>query len=319
MAGALIAETSAGGGSSIRETTSNANLVENNGRQDLLVTSVKAPRHVGLLQFPGDAMPQRLIAAMNDARLATYVDEWARAASLAPADVSRPAIAALYAWQVSLSSAWYETLAYTEAVVRNAVDRALREWNLRQGRSENWLDDAATPLSGLVKKTAGATSYRANQASLRRASTHPRHGAPVTFDDRVAQLEFGSLVHLFPVDPPARRALRGSGLSGRENLWIHGIAAAFPGLTPDVTKSWQPHLPSGLPTAVEDGYAVGLALERLRRLRNRVGHHEQTFRVQHARRLKDTTLLLRGINPGAALALKDLDRVRRVPALRPHA
>ncbi len=263
-------------------------------------------------------MPHRLIAAMNDARLATYADEWARAAKIAPADVSRPAVAALYAWQVSLSSAWYETLAYTEAVVRNSVDRTLRAWNVQQGRTEDWLDDAAPPLAGLVRKAASDTSYRATQASLRRPVTHPRRGAPVVLDDRVAQLEFGSLVHLFPIDPPAHRGQLSSGLSGRENLWIHGLSAAFPGLTPDLTKSWQPLLPAGLPADVEDGYAVGLALERLRRLRNRVGHHEQTLRVQHARRLKDTTLLLRSINPGAALALKDLDRVRRVLALRPQ-
>ncbi|ROQ64703.1 hypothetical protein EDF36_0199 [Rathayibacter sp. PhB152] len=32
---------------------SNAGFVGNNGSRDLLVTSVKAPRHVGLLQFPG--------------------------------------------------------------------------------------------------------------------------------------------------------------------------------------------------------------------------------------------------------------------------
>jgi hypothetical protein len=255
---------------------------------------------------------------MNEARLATYAEEWARAASIAPADVSRPALAALYAWQVSLSSAWYETLSYTEAIVRNAMDRALRDWNVSQGRSENWLDDAAAPLAGLVKKAASDTMYRATQASQRRPSSHPRHGAPVVLDDRVAQLEFGSLVYLFPLDPPTVRSQLGSGLSGRENLWIHGLSPAFPGLSPDLTKSWQSHLPAGLPTGVEDGYAIGLALERLRRLRNRVGHHEQTFRVQHVRRLKDTTLLLRSINLGAALALKDLDRVRRVLALRPQ-
>lgn len=295
-----------------------ARLLANNVRQDLFVTRVKAPPRVGLLQFRGEAVPQRLIAAMNNVRLETYANEWGRAANLVQADVSRPAIAALYAWQVSLSSAWYETLAYTEAIVRNAVDIALRDWNMSQGRSQDWLADAATPLASLVTKAASSTQYRAEQATARRPTTHPRHGAPVVLDDRVAQLEFGSLVHLFPVDPPAHRGQFGSGFNGRENLWIHGLSKAFPGLTPDLTKSWQQHQPLGLPSGVEDGYAVGLALERLRRLRNRVGHHEQTFQVQHARRLKDTTLLVRSVNPGAALALKDLDRVRRVLALRPQ-
>lgn len=255
---------------------------------------------------------------MSDARLTTYADEWARAMAVTPASVSRPALASLYAWQVSLSSAWYETLAYTEAVVRSAMDHALRDWNVSKGRSEDWLDDAASPLASLVHKSAGEATYRADQARLRRPPSHPRHGAPITLDDRVAQLQFGSLVYLLPVAPPPHRGNLGSGLNKRENLWVHGLSRAFPALTSDLTKSWQSYLPSGLPAGVEDGYAVGLAMERLRRLRNRVGHHEQTFRVQHARRLKDTTLLVRSINSGAALALKDLDRVRRTLALRPQ-
>lgn len=82
--------------------------------------------------------------------------------------------------------------------------------------------------------------------------------------------------------------------------------------------AWNRQLPSGLPAEVETGYAVGAALERLRRLRNRVGHHEQTFRVHHPRRLKDASLLLRAISPGAAEDLKNLDRVRRVLAMRPR-
>src|SRR5688572_8597011 len=94
------------------------------------------------------------IAAMNPARLSSYEAEWARLAGIAPANVSRPAVAALYVWQVSLNSAWYETLAYTEAIVRNAVDLALRKWNATQGRSQDWLNDAATPLSGLVSQAA---------------------------------------------------------------------------------------------------------------------------------------------------------------------
>lgn len=266
----------------------------------------------------GRRLPQKLISAMNAARLSSYSTEWAQSAGIAPSAVSRPAIAALYAWQVSLSSAWYETLAYTEAIVRNSVDMSLRTWNLGQGRSVDWLDDPAPPLARLVATAASSAQYRANQASLRRGPSHPRYGIPMSLDDRVAQLDFGNLVFLFPKDPPAQRSQRGTGYSGRENLWIHGLGPAFPHLTTALMKSWRGHIPAGLPASVEDGYAVGLALERLRRLRNRVGHHEQTFQVQHSRRLKDVTLLLRSINQGAAEELKDLDRVRRTLAMRPQ-
>ncbi|GAA2227601.1 hypothetical protein GCM10009851_09810 [Herbiconiux moechotypicola] len=42
--------------------------------------------------------------------------------------------------------------------------------------------------------------------------THPRHKAPVVLDDRVAQLEFGSLVYLFLSIRPPNAA--GAGLVG---------------------------------------------------------------------------------------------------------
>lgn len=263
-------------------------------------------------------MPQSLIAAMTPTRLSTYESEWARLAGVSPANVSRPAVAALYVWQVSLSSAWCETLSYTEAIIRNAVDSSLRDWNTRQGRSPDWLDDAASPLASLVNRAAGQATHRATQAGQRRGPNHPRHGAPITFDDRVSQLDFGNIVHLFPQDSLTNRAQLSSGFTARENLWRFGLASAFPRLNPSLTKSWQGQIPAGLPAAVENAYGIGMALERLRRLRNRIGHHEQTFQVHHTGRLKDVSILLRGIDNGPADGVKKLDRVRRTLAMMPQ-
>lgn len=227
-------------------------------------------------------------------------------------------MAALYVWQVSLSAAWYETLAYAEAVVRNAVDMSLRRWNREQGRSEDWLDDAGTPLAGLVSRASSSASSRAAQAALRRGSEHPRQGAPVSLDDRVAQLDLGNLVFVFPIDVPTQRDHQLTGLSGRENLWVRGLSTGYPGLTAELHRDWGGLIPPGLPPEVRGGYLVGGALERLRRLRNRVGHHEQTFNVQHERRLDDVGLLLRSIDRSAAQDVSSLDRVRRTLAMRPQ-
>lgn len=261
-------------------------------------------------------MVQNLVSKLSSMRLATYEAEWGRLGGSA-AKVTRPAVASLYVWQVSLSSAWYETLAYTEAMVRDAVDQALRTWNVSRGRSEDWLEDAPRPLQGRVQKAALDARRNAGQAALRRGPQHPRATQPVSLDDRVAQLTFGNLVHLFPVTPPSQRALRGTGRTGQENLWLFALKDAFPLLGPQAVRGWAHYLPSGLPTAVEDGYSVGLALERLRRLRNRVGHHEQTFEVGHLRRLKDVHLLLSAIHAEAAEDVQTLDRVRRTLAMRP--
>lgn len=299
--------------------SSRLGLQTNNGRQDLLLL-VRKPHSGGAFSaFRGSSrMPQNLISALNPTRLSTYEAEWARLASISPTQVSRPAVAALYVWQVSLSSAWYETLAFTEAIVRDAVDRSLRDWNDKQGYSTNWLATPANPLSGLVQRAATEANRRASTAAQKRAPNHPRHGAPITFDDTVAQLDFGNIVYLFPQAPPTNRSQLGSGYTNRENLWRHGLVNAFPRLNSSLTKSWSGHIPQNLPPLVQNAYGVGIALEKLRRLRNRIGHHEQTFRVQHSDRLKDVSILLRGINHGSAEGLKKLDRVRRTLAMMPQ-
>lgn len=263
-------------------------------------------------------MPRNLVAALNPARLSSYEAEWSRETEGATGEVTHSSVTSLYVWQVALSSAWYETLSYVEAVVRNAVDVALREWNIGQGRSEDWLDDAAVPLEGLVAKAAGDAQYRAGQAAKRRHPSHPRHRAPVSFDDRISQLDFGNIVYLFPLDPPARRSQRDTGFSGRENLWIYGIAKAFPELQSETLERGEGLYPNRVPDEVKAGYAVGHAVDRLRKLRNRISHHEQTFHVNHLGRLEDASMVLGGISPDIAEDLERLDRVRRALVMRPR-
>lgn len=263
-------------------------------------------------------MPHSLVGAMHPARLASYETEWRRGLVEASALVTDSAVVSLYVWQVALSSAWYETLAYVEAVVRNSVDMALRDWNMSRGKTENWLDDAAQPLSSLVKLSAKNAQYRAEQASIRRHPVHPRYKAPISLDDKVSQLDFGNIVHLFPLTVPEKNDKRSSGFNKHENLWIHGISKGFPNLGEETLVAWEGQYPVDLPREVKEGYAVGYALERLRRLRNRISHHEQTFEVEHLRRLEEASLLLDAVSPGAAQDLEKLDRVRRTLMMRPR-
>ena len=263
-------------------------------------------------------MPQHLIDVLNPARIRAYEEEWARDADLPDAHVGGTAVAALYTWQVSLSAAWYETLAYTEAIVRNAVDMALRAWNVAHRDTDDWLDDPAKPLSSLVEKAARETTRRAEQAALKRDRRHPRYRHAVSFDDRIAQLDFGHLVHLLPLAPPTNRPSRGTGRNGRENLWVHGLNAAFPELRTRSMSGWSGFPVHRVAEELRGGYAVGIALDRLRRLRNRVSHHEQTFRVEHEQRLRDVSMLLTAISPEANRIVSSLEGVRRVLTMRPR-
>lgn len=250
-------------------------------------------------------MPRRITALLPSARLQPYRDFWT-AGGIAPA-ASDDAIAALYVWQVGMSSAWYELLAYVEMVVRHALDTELRKWNTAAGSGSDWLDNPATPLSGILgARTLARVANDAARAAAGRNvvdpdfGPHPRRGVPVSHDDLVAQLTFGNLVHLLPNDPPTpqRRQQFASGFTRHEQLWINATSNAFPQL-PQVWQNsrWaRPASARPVPAAVEPGYAIAAALERLRRVRNRLGHHEQMFRVRHSHRHKDALMVVRPIS-----------------------
>lgn len=57
------------------------------------------------------------------ARLQPYRDYWAEMAGGVPADAA--SLGALYIWQVTISSSWYEVLCQTEVLVRNVLDSQL--------------------------------------------------------------------------------------------------------------------------------------------------------------------------------------------------
>ena len=85
------------------------------------------------------------------ARLEPYREFWRAAGSVEPSDA---AINALYSWQVTMASAWYKVLSYTEVIVRNAIDQQLQIWNTGQGRGPQWIKNPATPLSRILEPRA---------------------------------------------------------------------------------------------------------------------------------------------------------------------
>lgn len=264
-------------------------------------------------------MGKELARILSSPRMSTYRHEWARTTNGNADSVSDSSLSSLYLWQLTVSSAWYENLALVEAALRHSVDTALRRWNaaISPSASEDWLKQPAPPLSGLVGSMSVEAARRADMAARRRDPRHPRYRAAVTLDDRVAQLGFGNLSHLFPATPPRNRQRFRSGFNDRENLWLHALAPAFPGVDTQLLRSWNQRVPRDIPIQVQPGYIVGSAVDQLRRLRNRISHQEQTFRVRHEARLQDVEHLLRAISPSAATELQHLDLVRRTLLFRP--
>lgn len=259
-----------------------------------------------------------LVELLSDVRIATYRREWAEQAGTRPADVSDDAVSALYMWQVALSAAWYEALSYGEAVLRHTMDVALRSWNAAQVGSTDWLEQPAPALSKIVGRTAADSRSRAETAARRRDPGHPRRQAAVTLDDRISQLSFGDLAFLLPVNAPKNRAQFSTGMNARENLWLHALSQAFPNSAPGGIPGWEARIPRGVPPQVVTGYAVGGAIDQLRRLRNRISHQEQAFRVQHDARLKDLIGLLASLSADAATEFCEIEQVHRLLKLRPR-
>lgn len=149
---------------------------------------------------------------------------------------------ALYAWNVRVSSAFFEDLHYFEVALRNAIDGALTE---QFGSENEWFD---TPgLLSLRSRRAVAEARRRARGDSGRV---PSHGKTV------AELPFGFWWSLLADEY-------------NRSLWQPALRHAFTG----------PMRRRTLHGRVDD----------LRRLRNRIAHHEPI----HGRDLRtDHTVLL---------------------------
>lgn len=268
-------------------------------------------------------MPQRITRVVAPARLGPYRHYWRDSYAVEPSDA---AVAAMYAWQTALAGAWVEVISHTEIITRNAIDLALRDWNTAKGCGPEWLQNPHQDLEKIMGKTLMNVRDQADRARRARqrsdpslSGTHPRRGLAVDHNDLVAQLTFGNLGSLLPTKAPTARGTRESGYSIREHLWRDGLNKAFPSL-PSVwnNKRWSRiGSPSNVPADVLPAYALGAAMERLRKIRNRVGHHEQTLRVKHVDRHKDALIVVQSISPEAAHSLAASSRLLSVLAMQP--
>lgn len=160
----------------------------------------------------------------------------------------------LYQWNIGLSGATYEALHIFEVVLRNAIDRRLRSWNLTQtqrssGRSfpAEWTLNPAPVLARLLRPALPEATGR---AALATATHHRQPG----HDDVVAQLTMGAWRYLLPDRDP-----------GRRYLWRAALSQAFPRLQRPVE-------------------ALVSDVDGLYRLRNRIAHLESILvlgRVNH--------------------------------------
>ena len=233
----------------------------------------------------------------------------ARAATYLAATTSATEAVKLYRWNTEASGALHEVLGVVEVVVRNAIDGQLRAWNstrpARPGSppyTDEWIANPARPVWDFLNpKQRGGGRHSAYQSALGRAlsdrdarrASHPRAGAPVTHDDLVAHLTFGTWVSLLP-----RRQLNGTvGPPGNVVLWKQALCKAFPNHpNPTVIRFW---------------------LSNLRTARNRLAHVEPLLDFDLIGLNRMAIRVVRAIDTPVGDWLAGISRVAEVVKRRP--
>lgn len=174
----------------------------------------------------------------------------------------------LYAWNLEVSAALYESLHYFEVAFRNTIDAALTAWAASlPGPSAPWYRHPGVPL------------HRASQKVVREAIGRTTYGGRPELGGRVvAELSLG---------------FWGGLLSNRYNRSL-----------------WAPCLRTAFPTSRRN--TLHDAVDELRRLRNRIAHHEPV----HGRDLvEDYRILLDTAERVSPRLPWWIDTTSRVPAV----
>jgi hypothetical protein len=230
------------------------------------------------------ASQRALRTLLSEARTARYL-------TAASGDLDRATD--LYLWATELSGSLHAQISFVELAVRNAIDPQLASWNAQQhGGSALWTAHNATqqPLYNILAKDIREARRRAEKEANLRADDHHRSGDIVNHDDIVAQLMFGTWVKVL------RPVTEQEAAEPQKLLWQQAVQQAFPHAT----------------QADSGRVQIGNQLDALRRLRNRVAHHDNLLEVNVHGRLNGMLSVLAKIDPdypSLALARSSLRRI----------
>ncbi|MFF0546065.1 hypothetical protein ACFYTF_24820 [Nocardia thailandica] len=209
-----------------------------------------------------------IAALLAPSRLAPYLEE---------ADSDQELALELYAWNVEVSSACMEVLAYLEVLLRTAMDRELAAYARETKRGIPWfmLPGVTGPATEMIARDIEATRSRLRNVS----------DARDTRDQIIAGLSFGFWTALFG--------------SQHEELWRAALCKALPG-TPAGRRK-----------------AISAKLDRLRPLRNRIAHHDSLLRQDVLFLLEEMLTLAEWVDPAARRWLETRQQVIEVFGNRP--
>lgn len=186
----------------------------------------------------------------------------------------------LYQWNAAASAEIFMILGYLEIALRNHIDRALpSSWALPGQTPKSLYSLLKTPL-----RTAQNTAHKLADSK----------GRELTHDDAVAQLSFGVWCHLIGKSNSASE-------HRQQDLWEIRCAAVF--------KE---------PKYENNRVALGQRLERLRKLRNRIAHHENLLQVKLTKRLHDINWVLNSLDPNYVPFVMENSRIEELISQDPR-
>lgn len=181
----------------------------------------------------------------------------------------------LYSWNAALSSALWGPLGVVEVMVRNAIHSQLAD---RTGRDDWWQDQHL--WSQLLDKQRDEIAGAIDTAAR-------RIGQP-SADDVVAASNFG--------------------------LWVGLLSAGIPRdpLHSYETVLWQPRLRRAFPQYTGGRKQLHSELDSIRKIRNRIAHHEPVFRSNTALVIELASRIAGYIHPDAEAYIRGSERVTAV-------
>lgn len=197
---------------------------------------------------------------------------------LNPADTDREA-AARYLWNVAIAESLHTCLHFTEVTLRNAIHQEMSV----KFNNPLWFEDPAVVTQPTIDKI-----QEIRQDIAREARQDQRTVPVITAGDLVAKASFGFWVSFF----------YGAYTNPTSQLWSgHSLKRVFPHATNEQRKPRE----------------LRKVFERVRRLRNRVSHHEPVWNRPHlVTAHTEIHEVIRWMNPEMEVLASQLDRFQAV-------
>ena len=189
----------------------------------------------------------------------------------------------LYRWNAAVSAVFWESLAYLEVALRNALDRRMSDRHARLHRDGHWIFDDARELG---RDARGPSRHSQPYTDINEAKRRVlRNKKSLDAGQIISEVSFG--------------------------FWHQLISKRQMFLWPDLASAFL-HAPDRRPETLRD------PVSRLREFRNRIGHHHRIWSEDVGGRYADLLDVAGYLDPQLRAFIDNRSRLPRLLQHRPH-